>query len=64
MSATSTDVPREKAEGTGSNSRVTRPSNFSSDIERNASWEEWYKLLWKAKIARLKKDDRGVSFGV
>ena len=44
-----TDVPSEKTESTSCQTGVSEPSNLRADSERNADWEEWYRILWKLR---------------
>ena len=64
MVATSTNVARKEAEGAGGKTRIPEPSNLSSNVQGGATWEEWYKLLWKAKVSRLEEDNRRIGIGV
>ena len=54
----STDVASEETEGAGSERRKTKPSNLRSDGERDSTWQQWYRLFWKLKVARLTKNER------
>ena len=54
----STCIARKKAEIEGGDSRETNPPNLNSDRDNGISWEEWYKVLWKRKIAFEKKHYR------
>ena len=47
----SADVSREEAEGARSDSGESKPSNLSPDRQRDARWEEWYRVLWQFKVS-------------
>lgn len=64
MLTSSADVSRKEAESVSRKSRIPEPPNLGSNVKRGSSWEEWYKLLWKAKVSRRKENHRRIGIGV
>ena len=52
----SADVSGEKAQSVGSDAGIAQPTNLSTNFQGSSSWEEWYRLIWKLKVARRDKN--------
>ena len=56
-----TNVAGEKTESIGFDSGEPDPSDFDSNFKNRPTWQEWYEILWKFKLSRIKQKQRGVS---
>ena len=53
-----TNITGKKAERIGFDCGEPDPANLGPDHQNLITWKEWYKILWKFKVARVKEKQR------
>jgi hypothetical protein len=55
---TCADIPTKETKGEGADCMEPEPTNLDANRQDALSWQQWYELFWKLKLARWQQDNR------